>query len=162
DQLLGAAVEKPDMRIDALDHLAVELQHQAQHAVRRRVLRPEINGEIAQLAFGHPYSPLAIRCPPSIRYSLLATRYSPHSSGRHRRLFGLLRLLPEARMELVPGHDVTLMTALADRVDAVVCLDFESNASAVDHDAFDLDRHGQSRRRGRGMGDVDVHADAPL
>ena len=48
DQLLGAAVQQPDMRIDALDDLAVELQHQAQHAVRRRVLRPEIDGEIAQ------------------------------------------------------------------------------------------------------------------
>ena len=36
------------MRIDALDHFAVEIQHQAQHAVRRRVLRPEIDGETAQ------------------------------------------------------------------------------------------------------------------
>ena len=35
------------MRIDALDDLAVELQHQAQHAVRRRVLRPEIDRELA-------------------------------------------------------------------------------------------------------------------
>ncbi len=41
------------MRIDALDDLAVELQHQAQHAVRRRMLRPEIDGEVAQLRFGH-------------------------------------------------------------------------------------------------------------
>ena len=39
DQLLGAAMQKPDMRIDALDNLAVELEHEAQHAVRRRVLR---------------------------------------------------------------------------------------------------------------------------
>ena len=38
-QLLGAAMQQADMRIDALDHLAVELQHQAQHAVRRRMLR---------------------------------------------------------------------------------------------------------------------------
>ncbi len=35
DQLLGAAMQQADMRIDALDHLAVELEHQAQHAVRR-------------------------------------------------------------------------------------------------------------------------------
>jgi hypothetical protein len=27
DQLLGAAVEKPDMRIDALHNLAIELKH---------------------------------------------------------------------------------------------------------------------------------------
>ena len=36
DQLLGAAMKQPDMRIDALDDFAVELEHQAQHAVRRR------------------------------------------------------------------------------------------------------------------------------
>ena len=41
------------MRIDALDHLAVELEHQPQHAVRRRMLRPEIDGEIADCGFGH-------------------------------------------------------------------------------------------------------------
>ena len=52
DQLLGAAMEQPDMRIDALDHLAVELEHEAQHAVGRRVLRPEIDGEVAVLGFG--------------------------------------------------------------------------------------------------------------
>jgi hypothetical protein len=46
-------MQQPDMRIDALDHLAVELQHQAQDAVRGRVLRPEINCEIAQFSFGH-------------------------------------------------------------------------------------------------------------
>ena len=40
-------MQQPDMRIDALDDLAVELQHQAQHAMRRRMLRPEIDGEIA-------------------------------------------------------------------------------------------------------------------
>ena len=47
DQLLGAAMQEADMRIDALDNLAVELEHKAQHAVRRRVLRPEIDGEVA-------------------------------------------------------------------------------------------------------------------
>ena len=56
DQLLGAAMEQPDMRVDALDHLAVELQHQAQHAVRRRMLRPEIDGEIAEVV-GHREAP---------------------------------------------------------------------------------------------------------
>ena len=47
DQLLGAAMQKPDMRIDALDHFAVELEHKPQHAVRRRMLRAEIDGEIS-------------------------------------------------------------------------------------------------------------------
>ena len=51
DQLLGAAVQQPDMRVDALDDFAVELEHEAQHAMRRRVLRPEIDGELAVVAF---------------------------------------------------------------------------------------------------------------
>ncbi len=42
-QLLGAAVQQPDVRIGLLDDLAIELEHQAQHAVRRRMLRPEVH-----------------------------------------------------------------------------------------------------------------------
>ena len=41
------------MRIDALDDLAVELEHEAQHAVRRRMLRAEIDGEVAEVVLGH-------------------------------------------------------------------------------------------------------------
>ena len=47
DQLFGAAMQQADMRIDALDDFAIEFEHQAQHAVGRRMLRPEIDGEIA-------------------------------------------------------------------------------------------------------------------
>ena len=47
DQLLGAAVEQADVRVDALDDLAVELHDQAQHAVRRRVLRAEVDRVVA-------------------------------------------------------------------------------------------------------------------
>ena len=43
--------KQPDMRIDALDHLAVELEHEPEHAVRRRMLRSEIDGEFAVVAF---------------------------------------------------------------------------------------------------------------
>ena len=53
DQLLGPAVEQTDMRIDTLDDLAVELQDETQYAVGRRVLGPEIDGEIAISSFGH-------------------------------------------------------------------------------------------------------------
>ena len=53
DQLFGAAVEQADMGIDALHHFAIELEHQTKHAVRGRMLRTEIDGEIAQLGFGH-------------------------------------------------------------------------------------------------------------
>ena len=50
DQLFGAAMQQPDMRIDALDHFAVEFKHEPQHAVRGRMLRPEIDREIARVA----------------------------------------------------------------------------------------------------------------
>ena len=53
DQLLGAAMQQPDMRIDALDDLAVEFQHQPQHAMRRRMLRPEVDIEVADVGFSH-------------------------------------------------------------------------------------------------------------
>ena len=53
DQLLGAAMQQADMRIDAVDNLAVELQHEAQHAVRRRMLRSEIDVEVADGSFSH-------------------------------------------------------------------------------------------------------------
>src|SRR5260370_3308562 len=41
------------MRVDALDDLTVELQYETQYAVSRRMLGPEIEGEIAQGGFGH-------------------------------------------------------------------------------------------------------------
>src|SRR5262249_18628264 len=47
DQLLGTAVQEADMGVNALDHLAVEFEHEAKHAMRRRMLRPEVDGEIA-------------------------------------------------------------------------------------------------------------------
>ena len=43
----------PDMRIDPRNHFAVEFQHQTQHAVSRRMLRPEVDSEIAECSFGH-------------------------------------------------------------------------------------------------------------
>ena len=51
-ELLGGAVQQPDVRVGALDHLAVELEHQAQHPVRRRVLRPEVHRVVADLGHG--------------------------------------------------------------------------------------------------------------
>ena len=46
-ELFGAAMQEADMRVDALDHLAVKLEHEAQHAMRRRMLRPEVDREVA-------------------------------------------------------------------------------------------------------------------
>jgi hypothetical protein len=47
---LDAGVQVADLGIDADDDLAVDLQHQAQHAVRRRVLRPHVEDHV--LVFG--------------------------------------------------------------------------------------------------------------
>lgn len=46
-QLLGAAMQQADVRIDAFDDFAIQLQHQTQHAVRGRVLRAEVDVELA-------------------------------------------------------------------------------------------------------------------
>jgi hypothetical protein len=43
DQLLGAAMQQADMRIDPLDDLAVQLHDEAKHAMRRRMLRAEVD-----------------------------------------------------------------------------------------------------------------------
>ena len=53
DQLFGAAMKQPDMRIETLHHLAVEFQHQTQHAVSRGVLRSEIDSEIPKSGLVH-------------------------------------------------------------------------------------------------------------
>ncbi len=60
DELLGAAMEQPDMRIDALDHLAVELEHEPEHAVGGRMLRTEIDGELALVAL--PLAAIGFGC----------------------------------------------------------------------------------------------------
>ncbi len=52
DQLFSAAMEETDMRIDALDDFAFKLQHEAQHAMRCRMLRTEIQREGAEFLFG--------------------------------------------------------------------------------------------------------------
>ena len=49
-ELLGRAVQEADVRVGALDDLAVELQHEPQHAVRRRMLRPKVHRVVADLS----------------------------------------------------------------------------------------------------------------
>ncbi len=53
DQFFGAAMKQADMRIDAGNHFAVKLQHQTQHAVRRRMLRPKVDGKISEVLLVH-------------------------------------------------------------------------------------------------------------
>ena len=40
DQLFGAAVEQTDMRVDTFDDFAVEFEHETQHPMSCRMLRP--------------------------------------------------------------------------------------------------------------------------
>ncbi len=47
--LLEAAVQVADVRDAAHDRLAVELEHEAQHAVRRRMLRPDVDEHVLAL-----------------------------------------------------------------------------------------------------------------
>ena len=57
-QFFGATVQETDVRVGAFDLLAVQFQDHPQHAVRCRVLRPEIQGEIANV--GHALFPVAL------------------------------------------------------------------------------------------------------
>ena len=57
DQLLGAAMQQADVRVGALDDLAVELEHEAQHAVRGRMLGPEVQGVVLEGEVGHRLAP---------------------------------------------------------------------------------------------------------
>ena len=45
-ELLGAAVQVPDVRLDLFDALAVDPQHHAEHPVRAGVLRPHVDHEV--------------------------------------------------------------------------------------------------------------------
>ena len=63
NQLFRPAVQQTNMRINALYDLPVKLQHKAQHAMGRRMLRAEINGEITiitledSFVFSHGLTP---------------------------------------------------------------------------------------------------------
>jgi hypothetical protein len=54
-------VHVPDDRLRPLDHLAVELDHDPEHAVRRRVLRPDVEDHLLglELAGGDDVDPAA-------------------------------------------------------------------------------------------------------
>jgi hypothetical protein len=65
DQLFGAAMQQANVRIDALDKLAIELQNQAQHAVGRGVNRAEVDREIADVVRLRPHQFFAFSSPGS-------------------------------------------------------------------------------------------------
>ena len=49
NQLLGATMQQPDMRISPLHHFAVHLQNKTQHTVRGRMLRTKVDGMAVNL-----------------------------------------------------------------------------------------------------------------
>ena len=57
DQFFRAPVQKADMRIGAPHHLSVKLEHKAQHAMGRRMLRPEVERIAVDQGFGHQVLP---------------------------------------------------------------------------------------------------------
>jgi hypothetical protein len=54
-ELLCGAMQEADVRVRPLDDFAVQLEHQPQHAVGRRMLRAEVHGVVADL--GHQRLP---------------------------------------------------------------------------------------------------------
>ena len=54
-ELFRCTMQESDVRVSALNDFPIELQHQAQHAVRRRVLRTEVHGVVTN--FGHRILP---------------------------------------------------------------------------------------------------------
>ena len=60
NQLFGAAMQQTDMRINTFNHFPVQLQHKAQHAMRCRMLRAEIDREITNGMLGHLPRPVQL------------------------------------------------------------------------------------------------------
>ena len=57
DELLGTAMEQPDVRVDALHDLTVEFEHETQHAVGGGMHRPEVDIELPDVGLGHQRVP---------------------------------------------------------------------------------------------------------
>jgi hypothetical protein len=47
DELLGAAMQKPDVGIDTSHHFPVKFEHESEHTVSRRMHRSEIYREVS-------------------------------------------------------------------------------------------------------------------
>jgi hypothetical protein len=45
-------MKQPDVRVSTLDHFAIELEHEAQDAVRSRMLWPKVERVILDLGHG--------------------------------------------------------------------------------------------------------------
>lgn len=49
NELLGSAVQQPNVRVGGSDRLSLELEHQSKHTVRRGVLRPKVKRQVGQI-----------------------------------------------------------------------------------------------------------------
>ncbi len=77
EELLGAAVQIADDRLRVDDALAVDLQKDAQHAVRRRMLRAEVDlhfVDVKHRQAPHPLKTRPLRQPPGPARALLGRR----------------------------------------------------------------------------------------
>ena len=105
DQLLGAAMQQADMRIAALDDLAVHLEDEAQHAVGRRMLRPEIHRQRLDLDVGHDASSLPFSSAFSSPGSTLVHAFPRAQEIEAAEILGQLhRLVDDALLLVVVAH----------------------------------------------------------
>ena len=54
-QLFRRPMQQPDMRVRLLDDFAIHFEDEPEHTVRRRVLWPEIDGELLELSHCQAY-----------------------------------------------------------------------------------------------------------
>ncbi len=136
-QLLGGAVQQADMGVGALHDFAVELEHQAQHAVRGRVLRTKVQGVV--LDFSHRGSPECARSA-SVQASVL---FFADDAGRdlarldrHRLVHHAARLGVVAHLDVARQREI-LAEGMAD--EAVVGQDAAQVVMAIEHDAIEVE-----------------------
>jgi hypothetical protein len=127
-------VQQPDVRVGALDDLAVEFQHQAQHTVRGRVLGPEVQRVVLDL--GHVRAPAGVSAVPPRGAAVVVfaddarrdlARLDRHRLVDHALLLGVVAHLDVAR------HREVLAQRMAD--EAVVGQDAAQVDMALEDDA---------------------------
>ncbi len=170
DQLLGAAMQQPDMRIDALDDLAVKLQHEAQHAVRRRMLRPEIDGEVAHRGsvHGDGFGLLVARqhvvraFPRRQEIEIAEFLREPHRLVEHALLLVVVAHLDEAGEREILAQRMALEAVVGEQP-AHVGMIGEHHAVEVPGLALEplgAGKHRDDRRNRRHLVGLGLHADA--
>ena len=135
-------MQQADVRIGLLDDFAVHLEHQAQHAVRRGMLRTEVQREIADLS----HVRLRLHCAPtgtSFKSPVVAVVFADHARHERARL-DAHRLIHDAALRRVVFHfDVAdQREVLAERMtdEAVVGEDAAQIRMTLEQDAVQVER----------------------